>query len=167
MPKIPVRFDDHDHDHVIDLNPRPWRRALKISFIVAAIVAVMSATAARSSELGRPVGSSTGIATVARPGCAADAYKVPFTLIGSSDEQTLGMRPLSVGVECQGLSYGTLTWYSGSFDPRVGGCLYTADGNGRVCLGPTSRAGLQTGVAFELCFGVATCWKGTAEFART
>jgi hypothetical protein len=167
MPKIPVKFDDHEHDHVIDLNPRPWRRSLKIAFLVGGAVALLSVTAARSSAPARPVKSTTGIGTVARPGCAADAYKVPFTMIGSSTEQMLGMRPLSIGVECEGISYGTLTWYSGSFDPKLGGCLHTEDGQSRVCLGPTKRSGVHLGVPFDLCFDGAKCWKGTAELART
>lgn len=166
MTRIPVMLDERDHDHVIDLNPRPLRRTLLIAAAIGVIVTLASVTVARSMAAIEPPLSVSGIASIDRPGCASGAYKVSFQMVGEADRDLIGVRPLSLGIECQGVSYGLTTWYEGRFDPRVGGCLVASNGS-RVCLGAIPYRGVHDPVRFDLCFAEVSCWPGRAALVRS
>lgn len=162
--------DDHElQEHVLVLRPRGAMRR----FAVAAIVSLVSALALGAGGEAQAYDSVKapvvleGVAAVARPGCASDAYRVSFSMMDRGGEPWLGMRPLAVGVECDGISYGTLTWYTGKFNPKLGGCVTAADKSSRICLGSIPFRGVHQGVRFDLCFGATTCWRGTASLVRT
>lgn len=89
----PIILDDDDHDHLVNLVGRRFRRTLVIALVVA-VFAVVTASDADAS----PTNGAWGIATMTSQSDCPDGLKVALTLVEDDDRVwTLVAQPLHLG----------------------------------------------------------------------
>jgi hypothetical protein len=174
-----VVIDENDHEHVVNLKGRSLRRTVCIALAVAgalvagplaeadAAVSALATPSSMPSQPGQP-GQIFGLGEVAAPGCASDAYKVPFVAATDGDGVWTVSRPAALGWDCDAITYGTAAVFVGSWDAEVGGCVPDRSRPGAsICIGAMPHRGALNGVAFRLCPDALRCFVGEAWLTRT